>query len=89
MTECILCYCNYAEWAVFADTSLGKQDIILGYTWLHLHNLDIDYVHINTLPVWRKPDQNIVHVPESEPQSEPVNEVPCPTLTWTCWTLFP
>ena len=43
VTECILCYCNHAEWAVFAITSLGKQDIILGYTWLCLHNLDIDW----------------------------------------------
>ena len=41
--ECILCYCNYTEQAVFAITSLGKQDIILGYTWLHLHNPDIDW----------------------------------------------
>ena len=41
--ECILHYYNHAEWAVFAVTSLGKQDIILGYTWLHLHNLDIDW----------------------------------------------
>ena len=39
--ECILHYCNHAEQAVFAITSLGEQDIILGYTWLHLHNLDI------------------------------------------------
>ena len=43
VTECILCYCSYAEWAVFAVTSLGKQDVILGYTWLRLHNPDIDW----------------------------------------------
>ena len=43
VTECILRYCNHAEQAVFAVTSLGKQDIILGYTWLHLHNPDIDW----------------------------------------------
>ena len=41
--ECILRFCNYAKQAVFSITSLGKQDIILGYTWLHLHNLDIDW----------------------------------------------
>ena len=40
--ECILHYCNYVEWAVFAVTNLGKQDVILGYTWLCLHNPDID-----------------------------------------------
>ena len=43
VTECILRYCNHAERAVFATTSLGNQDIILGYTWLHLHNPDIDW----------------------------------------------
>ena len=43
VTECILCYRNHAEWAVFAITSLGKQDIILSYTWLRLHNPDIDW----------------------------------------------
>ena len=43
--ECILHYHNHnhAEWVVFAITNLGKQDIILGYTWLHLHNPDIDW----------------------------------------------
>ena len=41
-TECILHYCNHAEQAVFAITSLEKQDIILEYSWLQLHNLDID-----------------------------------------------
>ena len=38
--ECILHYCNHAEWVVFAVTSLEKQDII---SRLHLHNPDIDW----------------------------------------------
>ena len=43
VTECILCYCHHPKWAVFAITSLGNQDVILGYTWLHLHNPNIDW----------------------------------------------
>ncbi|KNZ77041.1 hypothetical protein J132_07702 [Termitomyces sp. J132] len=34
MVDLILCYWNHAEHAVFAITSLGRQDMILGFMWL-------------------------------------------------------
>ena len=35
----ILCYDGHMEWTSFAVTSLGKQNILLGFTWLWEHNL--------------------------------------------------
>ncbi|KAG5640631.1 hypothetical protein DXG03_007713 [Asterophora parasitica] len=35
-------YNGYTKRALFAVTSLGKQDMILGYTWLKEHNPEID-----------------------------------------------
>jgi hypothetical protein len=34
---------NHTEWAVFAVTKLGGYMTILGYTWLHKHNPQIDW----------------------------------------------
>ncbi|KNZ79557.1 hypothetical protein J132_09241, partial [Termitomyces sp. J132] len=34
VVDLIFYYQNHAECAVFAITSLGKQDMILGVTWL-------------------------------------------------------
>src|SRR3979490_384680 len=31
------------EHTIFAVTNLGKQDLILGYTWLEEHNPEIDW----------------------------------------------
>ena len=39
----MLQYCDHSEHTVFAVTSLGKQDIILGLTWLHEHNSKVDW----------------------------------------------
>jgi hypothetical protein len=44
VVELILRYKNHSEKAFFAVTSLGKQKIIMGHSWLQKHNPDIDWV---------------------------------------------
>ena len=39
----ILWYKNHSEWTTFCITSLGKQKLILGHSWLWKHNLEIDW----------------------------------------------
>ena len=41
--ETILRYCKHSEHVTFAVTGLGKQDIILGLTWLQKHNPEVDW----------------------------------------------
>jgi hypothetical protein len=43
IADVILCYKGHAERTQFAVTSLGKQSMILGFTWLREHNLKIDW----------------------------------------------
>ena len=43
IADAILCYNGHMERTSFTVTSLGKQDIILGFTWLQEHNLEIDW----------------------------------------------
>ncbi|KNZ74373.1 hypothetical protein J132_07093 [Termitomyces sp. J132] len=43
MVDLVLHYQDHSEQATFASTSLGKQDMILGFTWLHEHNPAIDW----------------------------------------------
>ncbi|KAG5727450.1 hypothetical protein E4T56_gene12023 [Termitomyces sp. T112] len=43
VVDLVLCYQDHLERAAFAVTSLGKQDMILGFTWLHEHNPEIDW----------------------------------------------
>ncbi|KAG5721207.1 hypothetical protein E4T56_gene20017 [Termitomyces sp. T112] len=38
MVDLVLHYWNHSEHAMFAVTSLGRQDMILGFTWLCEHN---------------------------------------------------
>ena len=40
--ETILQYCEHSEHVTFTVTSLGKQDIILGLTWLQKYNTEVD-----------------------------------------------
>lgn len=40
--EVVLQYCNHSEQAIFMVTSLRKQDLILGLTWLQEHNPNDD-----------------------------------------------
>ena len=39
----ILQYQRHAERTLFAVTSLGKKDVILGYPWLWQHNLELNW----------------------------------------------
>ncbi|KAG5733211.1 hypothetical protein E4T56_gene2237 [Termitomyces sp. T112] len=43
MVDLVLHYQDHSEQAAFAITSLGKQDMILGFTWLCEHNPEIDW----------------------------------------------
>ena len=43
VVDLILHYEDHTEWALFAVTSLSKQDVILGYTWLKEHNPEVDW----------------------------------------------
>ena len=39
----ILQYKNHSERTIFCVTSLGKQKLILGHSWLRKHNPEIDW----------------------------------------------
>ena len=39
----ILCHKKHSEWTTFAVTSLGRQKMILGHSWLRKHNPEIDW----------------------------------------------
>jgi hypothetical protein len=43
VVELVLWYCDHSERATFVVTRLGKQDIILGLTWLYKHNPEVDW----------------------------------------------
>ena len=44
VVELNLRYQNHAERVFFAVTNLGKQNVIMGHTWLRKHNPDINWV---------------------------------------------
>ena len=44
VADLILRYKNHSERALFAITGLGKQNLLLGHTWLQKHNPEIDWV---------------------------------------------
>jgi hypothetical protein len=44
VTEVTLCYKDHMELAHFAIMQLGKQNMILGYSWLCQHNPEVDWV---------------------------------------------
>ena len=44
VVELNLRYRNHAERVFFAVTNLGKQNVIMGHTWLRKHNPDINWV---------------------------------------------
>ena len=43
IVDTILRYNGHMECTSFAVTNLGKQDVILRFTWLQEHNLEIDW----------------------------------------------
>ena len=42
VTDAILYYKTHLEWSWLTVLSLDKQDLILGFTWLKAHNLEIN-----------------------------------------------
>jgi hypothetical protein len=44
VVDVVLCYRDHSEWVQFTVMGLGKQDAILGYTWLKEHNSEVDWV---------------------------------------------
>jgi hypothetical protein len=44
VAEVTLCYKDHTELAHFAITQLGKQNMILEYSWLRQHNPEVDWV---------------------------------------------
>ena len=40
----ILCYKNHLKRTIFAVSSLGKQKLISGHSWLWKHNPEIDWI---------------------------------------------
>lgn len=43
IVDLVLRYKGHTEHAQFAVTKLGKMNLILGYTWLHEHNPEVDW----------------------------------------------
>jgi hypothetical protein len=43
VVELIICYKKHSERTLFAVTGLGRQNLILGITWLREHNPEIDW----------------------------------------------
>jgi hypothetical protein len=43
IVDLVLCYKDHTEWTQFAVTSLGRQKMILRYTWLKEHNPELDW----------------------------------------------
>jgi hypothetical protein len=43
VADVILCYANHTERALFAVTKLGRQNAILGFSWLCQHNPEINW----------------------------------------------
>jgi len=41
--DVVLCYKTHSKRTLFAVSSLGKQNMILGYTWLKDHNLEVNW----------------------------------------------
>jgi predicted aspartyl protease len=43
VAELLLCYNGHSERALFCVTGLGRQNLILGHTWLKEHNPEVDW----------------------------------------------
>src|SRR6266536_419313 len=53
--DLVLRFKDHSERALFAVTNLGKQNLILGFTWLHEHNPEVD---------WKTGDVKMSHCPQ-------------------------
>jgi len=43
VVDVVLCYKTYSERMLLAVSNLRKQSMILGYTWLKDHNLEVNW----------------------------------------------
>jgi len=43
VVDIVLCYKNHSKRTLLAVSSLGRQSMILGYTWLKNHNLEVNW----------------------------------------------
>jgi len=43
VVDVVLCYKTHSERTLLVVFSLGKQNMILGYTWLKDHNLEVNW----------------------------------------------
>jgi len=43
VVDVVLCYKTHSERMLLAVSSLGRQNMILGYTWLKDHNLEVNW----------------------------------------------
>jgi len=54
VVDVVLCYKTHSEKILLTVSSLGKQNMILGYTWLKDHNLEVNWqtgeVQMNQCP---------------------------------------
>jgi len=54
VVDVVLCYKTHSERTLLAVSSLGRQNMILGYTWLKDHNLEVNWqtreVQMNRCP---------------------------------------
>jgi len=54
VVDVVLCYKTHFKRMLLAIPNLGKQSMILGYTWLKEHNMEVDWqtreVQINRCP---------------------------------------
>ena len=55
IVDTILWFNDHSEHTFFTVTSLGKQNIILGFTWLQEHNLEIN---------WQTQEVTMSHCPD-------------------------
>ena len=56
VVDVVLCYKTHSERTLLTVFNLGKQSMILGYTWLKDHNLEVNWqtreVQMNWCPLW-------------------------------------
>jgi Retroviral aspartyl protease len=81
VVKMMLQYRDHSEKTLFAVTSLGKQDIILGLTWLREHNLEVDWksgeVKMSRCPNHCRTCQNEANVERKERLAEEENICSC------------
>jgi Retroviral aspartyl protease len=81
VVEMMLQYCDRSKKMLFAVTGLGKQDIILGLTWLCEHNPKVDWksgeVKMSCCPNHCRTCQNKVNVEQKERLVEEANIRSC------------